>query len=203
MNGPAVIDLSAIGRGFDNLALDSQAVFRLALSAMARPGDLQEITTCIESPAGLHPAAGAVLLALLDQDTRLWLSPAFAGSPVATYLRFHTGCVPVAGAAEADFVLVANVSELPALDTLGRGSEEYPERSATVVLQVAGLANDAGWRLSGPGIEGTKRLHAAGLGDGFLKNWRENRNVFPRGIDLFVTSGNRLAALPRTTRLET
>ncbi|RPJ45340.1 MAG: phosphonate C-P lyase system protein PhnH [Betaproteobacteria bacterium] len=202
MNGLTPIDLSTIGRGFDNLALDSQAVFRLALSAMSRPGDIQELTAGIESPAGLHPAAGAVLLALLDQDTRLWLSPAFAGGHVSTYLRFHTGCVLVADAAEADFVLVANVSELPALCALSLGSEEYPERSATVVLQVEELSNSAGWPLSGPGIEGAKVLRIEGLDEGFVTQWRQAQAEFPRGVDLFAASAGSLAALPRTTRLE-
>jgi len=202
MNAFSPIDLSTIGRGFDNLALDSQAVFRLALSAMSRPGDIQQLTAGIESPAGLHSASAAVLLALLDQDTRLWLSPAFAGSHVATYLRFHTGCVLVADAAEADFVLVARAGELPALNALSRGSEEYPERSATVVLQVEGLSNSGGWHLSGPGIEGVKLLRIEGLDEGFVAQWREAQAEFPRGVDLFAASASSLAALSRSTRVE-
>ncbi len=202
MNALSPIDLSTIGRGFDDLALDSQDVFRLALAAMSRPGDIQEIKACIESPAGLDPASGALLLALLDQDTRLWLSPAFAGSNVPTYLRFHTGCVLVADAAEADFLLVAKVGELPVLSALSRGSAEYPERSATVVLQAEGISGRAGWHLSGPGIDGKKALCIEGLGEGFVAQWREAQAEFPRGVDLFAASGISLAALPRSTRLE-
>lgn len=201
MNAPQLIDLSTIGRGFEDIALDSQAVFRLVLTAMSRPGTIMPLTTGIESPAGLHPAAAAVLLALLDQDTRLWTAPSFAPATVGAYLRFHTGCVLESDPAAADFLL-ARPAELPALTTLSLGSEEYPERSATVLLQVDALSNDAGWRLSGPGIASQTLLEVVGLDGGFLAGWREAQLHFPRGVDLVFAGADRLAAMPRTTRAE-
>jgi len=201
MNAPSLVDLSAIGRGFADLALDSQSVFRLVLSAISRPGQIQQAATDIESPAGLHPASAAVLLALLDQDTRLWLSPAFSGGLAASYLRFHTGCVITENPIAADFVL-AQPGELPRLSELSQGSEEYPERSATVVLQIDALTNEGGWRLSGPGIDGQAVLNVSGMGALFLDDWRESQQLFPRGVDLIFTSADRLAAMPRTTRAE-
>lgn len=201
MNAPQLIDLSTIGRGFEDVALDSQAVFRLVLTAMSRPGTIMPLTTGIESPAGLHPAAAAVLLALLDQDTRLWTAPSFAPGSVGAYLRFHTGCVLEADPAAADFVL-ACPPELPQLASLSMGSEEYPERSATVVLQVDALSNGAGWRLSGPGIESQTLLQVAGLDSGFLAGWRQSQLHFPRGVDLVFAGAGLLAAMPRTTKAE-
>lgn len=201
MNAPALVDLSAIGRGFEDLALDSQAVFRQVLSAISSPGEIHATSADVESPDGLHPAAAAVLLALLDQDTRLWLSPAFARGVAGTYLRFHTGCVLTDNPLAADFVL-ARPDELPRLSDLSLGSEEYPERSATVVLQVDGLSKDDGWCLSGPGIDGQAMLKVSGLDATFLPGWRESQLHFPRGVDLIFTSVDRLAAMPRTTRAE-
>jgi alpha-D-ribose 1-methylphosphonate 5-triphosphate synthase subunit PhnH len=190
MMTPSLVDLSSIGRGFEDLALDSQAVFRQVLSAISKPGEIHVSNTGIESPEGLHPAAAAVLLALLDQDTRLWLSPAFGAGVAGAYLRFHTGCILTDNPLAADFVL-ARPDELPKLSELSLGSEEYPERSATVVVQVDDLSNDGGWHLSGPGIDGHAVLQVAGL-----------EASFPRGIDLIFTSADRLAAMPRTTRAE-
>jgi alpha-D-ribose 1-methylphosphonate 5-triphosphate synthase subunit PhnG len=63
--------------------------------------------------------------------------------------------------------------------------------------------SDAGsWRLSGPGIRGEARLHAAGLGVDFLAQWRHNAKRFPCGVDVFLASGTRICGLPRTTRIE-
>ncbi len=201
MTIPSLVDLSSIGRGFEDLALDSQAVFRQVLSAMSKPGEIHAAATGVESPEGLHPAAAAVLLALLDQDTRLWLSPGFDNGMAGAYLRFHTGCVLTDNPLAADFVL-ARPDELPRLSDLSLGSEEYPERSATVVLQIDDLSNDAGWRLSGPGIDGQAILNVAGVAPSFLPIWRESQLHFPRGVDLIFTSADRLAAMPRTTRAE-
>lgn len=201
MNAPALVDLSKIGRGFSDLALDSQAAFRQVLAAIAQPGEIQAPALDVESPDGLHPAAAVVLLALLDQDTRLWLSPSLAGGVAGPYLRFHTGCLLGDHHGTADFLLCA-AGELPPLRELNLGSEEYPERSATVVLQVAGLSGDAGWRLSGPGIDGESRLRVAGLQDGFLDGWREAQLHFPRGVDVIFAGADRFAVLPRTTKAE-
>lgn len=201
MSAPMLVDLSTIGRGFEDPALDSQSVFRQILSAISKPGEIHPAAMKLENPEGLHPAAAAVLLALLDQDTRLWLSPAFAGGVTGTYLRFHTGCVLTDDPMTADFVL-ACPGEMPPLGDISLGSEEYPERSATVVLQVQHLSNDAGWRLSGPGIDGQASLNVAGLEASFLAVWRQSQLQFPRGFDLIFASADQLAAMPRTTRVE-
>lgn len=184
------LDLGGVQAGFADLALESQVVFRGALEALSRPGRIVEC----------RRAANALALALLDQDTSLWLSP--RAKREAATLRFHTGCVVVGDAASADFLLIDDAAELPALDTLACGSDEAPHRSASVILRVASLADDTGWKLSGPGIHGTARLHAGGLGAPFLEQWARNGKRFPRGVDLFLCAGDRLCGLPRTTLLE-
>lgn len=200
MNAP-LPDLSAIGRGFEDISFESQAVFRQVLAAMSSPGAVVPLPAVIESPAGLHPAAAAVLLALLDQDTRLWLSPSFAAGGAGGYLRFHTGCVLEDDPVAADFVLARPV-EIARLTDFCTGTEAYPERSATVVLQVDALSDAAGWCLSGPGIASQARLRVDGVGSGFLDGWRESQRHFPCGIDLIFACADRIAAMPRTTRAE-
>ena len=195
------VNLAEIGRGFADGAFGSQAVFRHALTALSRPGEIVEVADDAQTPTGLHPAAVSLLLALLDQDTRLWLAPSVAGGPAADYLRFHTGCVLVKHTAEADFGLIGTPAELPPLATFAVGSEEYPERSTSVVIQLPALDNHAGWTLAGPGIAAQAHLNAAGLDAGFVTQWDAARRSFPCGIDCFLTCGHRLAGLPRTTRI--
>jgi alpha-D-ribose 1-methylphosphonate 5-triphosphate synthase subunit PhnH len=197
-----MVDLADVAPGFADATLESQAVFRLGLAALAQPGTIVECADFPEPPRGVHAAANALLLALLDQDCRLWLSPSLNGA-VAGYLRFHTGCVLVGEARQASFALVAEPAELPPLGGFDAGSDEFPDRSASVIVQVGALAAAGPWRLRGPGIRSEARLQAAGLGAGFLEQWQRNASLFPCGVDLFLASGSRLSGLPRTTRIET
>lgn len=180
-------------RGFAHPVLDAQSCFRAVLEAMARPGRVQHATPPAEVPPGLSPAAAAVLLTLVDADTRLRLS---AGPEAEAWVRFHCGSPLVEDGAE--FVLDA-AAPLLALES---GTEEEPERGATLILEVKALQEGTGWRLTGPGIRDAHRLHATGAPAGFVADWAANRARFPRGIDVILTAGDRLAALPRTTRVE-
>jgi alpha-D-ribose 1-methylphosphonate 5-triphosphate synthase subunit PhnH len=90
----------------------------------------------------------------------------------------------------------------PALDALAAGSEEQPQRGATLVLQVTALAAGAGWRLTGPGIEREHPLAVTGAPAGFVAAWAANRARFPRGVDVVLCAGDRIAALPRTVAIQ-
>jgi alpha-D-ribose 1-methylphosphonate 5-triphosphate synthase subunit PhnH len=198
MIGP---DLGRLGAGFDSPALASQQVFRAALEALSRPGRIARIDALHEAPAELEPAACALALALLDQDTTLWLSPAIRAGQAGAYLRFHTGCRVTEVAAEADFA-IAEGHELPPLEAFSAGSEEYPDRSATLIAQVGELREGEGWTLAGPGIRATARVKVAGLPADFVRDWQANHARFPRGVDVFLACGRELCGLPRTTRVE-
>ncbi len=196
------IDLSQIEPGFTDPSLGSQSVFRRCLDALAHPGSPVEVQSDARAPEGLEPATNALLLALLDQDTGLWLSPELRRTSVPAHLRFHTGCALVAEAATADFAVLDDGEANSALASFHTGTESYPDRSATLVVQVAALREGGGWTLSGPGISGRRRLEVGGLGPEFVAQWAANRNLFPCGVDLYLACGNRLVGLPRTTRIE-
>ncbi len=198
----AGFDLSRVSAGFADPGVAGQSVFRNSLEAMSHPGQLVEIHSSAKAPVGVHAGACALLLALLDQDTHLWVSPALAAGDAPGYFRFHTGCGLTYDPSAADFALVASPEELPPLAMFAQGSESYPDRSATLVVQVESLEAGSGWTLSGPGIRSTRCLAAGGLDDGFAAQWMQNRRGFPCGVDMFLASGARVAGLPRTTRLE-
>lgn len=186
--------------GFANPVSDSQQVFRAALDALARPGSIETITVESEAPAALAPATAALLLTLLDFETPVWLqSP---DPEVEAFLRFHCSCPLTRDPAAARFALLTNPAQAPAIDAFEQGSAEYPDRSATLILQVEQLVTDAGMRLSGPGIADSCQLHASPLPADFHRQALANQRRFPRGVDFFLCSGNRLAALPRTTVTE-
>ncbi len=198
----AGFDLSRVSAGFADPSIASQAVFRDILEALSHPGQLVGVIASAKAPVGVHAASCALLLAMLDQDTLLWVSPSLAARDAPGYFRFHTGCTMAADPAAADFALAASPAELPPLDAFAAGSEAYPDRSATLVVQVPSLEAGQGWTLSGPGIRSTRRLAAGGLGAEFVAQWAQNHKAFPCGIDLFLACGTLLVGLPRTTRVE-
>lgn len=203
------LDLSTLGAGFSDEALGSQSVFRAALHALSHPGRVVTLPHDAQTPSRGHPASAALLLALLDPDCTLWLSPSLAGSDAAAWLRFHTGCVLVDTPVAAQFAWVAQGDECPRLDSFAQGSDAYPDQSTTCVVDVVALdegGTDA-WTLRGPGIRDSASIAVEGLprtgATAFAAQWRANQEVFPRGIDVFLASPRQIVGLPRTTRIET
>ncbi len=82
---------------------------------------------------------------------------------------------------------------------MGQGTDEYPDRSTTVVL-AAGL-NETAVVLKGPGINGELRTILPLPAGDFLAQWADNRARFPRGVDLLLVRNGTVIGLPRTTRI--
>ena len=187
--------------GFGDAVRQSQSTFRLALAAMARPGSIENCNPQLLPPPPLSAPAAALLLTLADFETPVWLDHQLAESPeVANFVRFHTGARLVASPAAAAFAVVADAARLPPLGGFQQGTPEYPDRSTTILMQVATL-EARGWRLEGPGIPHAARLRAAPVPSQFLSELARNRSRFPRGVDIFFVTPNAIAALPRSVRV--
>lgn len=178
--------------GFDNPAIQSAHAFRSVMEAMARPGTIQDIEGA-EPPAPLSKAAGSVLLTLCDTDTPVYLAGAFDCEPVKKWLAFHTGA-PLTGPSHCMFA-VGSWDALAPLQAYQIGTSEYPDRSATLIVECDGLAAN-GATLTGPGIK-----QKASLSLPKTAAFQKNAALFPLGLDFIFTSGDQLAALPRTTQV--
>ena len=144
--------------GFADKVLSAQSTFRSVMDAMARPGSVQRISAVAGTPAAMMRGAAAIALTLFDHDTPVWLDPTMSRtSDVAKWLRFHTGAPVVADSSVCHFALIGDAQSLPALDRFAFGSDEYPDRSTTLILQVESLTDGAAFELQGPGIDGTAR----------------------------------------------
>lgn len=191
-----------IGPGFADPVHDAQAAFRAVLDAMARPGLIVEPPPPASVPEGLVPAMAAVLLALADHETPVWLDASASTDAARAWLRFHCGAPIAATPADTRFAAVAGADAMPALDRFALGTDPYPDRSATVIIAVTALGQGGRTvRLAGPGIETETALAVAGLPERFWTEWSANRALFPCGIDVVLVEGGRLAALPRTARV--
>ncbi len=187
--------------GFSSEALGSQAVFRVALHALSHPGRPMAMPIEAECPAVGHRASAVLLLALLDADCTLWVSPTLVRSTTVAWLRFHTGCRCVDAVGQADFVWVAQGDAVPELATLAQGSDADPQGSSTVVVDVPAFHGGSRLRLSGPGIQSTQNLDVRGLPADFEAQWATNHAAFPCGVDLFLATSSELCGLPRTARI--
>jgi alpha-D-ribose 1-methylphosphonate 5-triphosphate synthase subunit PhnH len=183
--------------GFADPVLGAQACFRAVLEAMARPGRVQAAGEGLTPPAPLDCATAAVLLTLVDGDTPLWLDAAFA--PTRDWIAFHCDAVAMPEIGRAAFALA---TEPPPFGQLDAGSDEAPERSATLILQVRGIGSGRKLRLFGPGLPAPALLRVDGLPAGFVAAWAANQALYPRGIDIILCAGSRLAALPRSLTIE-
>jgi len=192
---------TAIQPAFRDTVRESQVIFRLAMRALASPGQIVRRDTPLAPPAPLFAPAAALLLTLCDFETPVWLDPVLADSAeVAAFLRFHTGARLVTSPADAAYALIADPGRMPPLSALAQGTPDYPDRSTTVLLQVETLA-PSGWTLEGPGIRGTTRFSAGPLPADFAAQMRANRAAFPCGVDIFFATRASLAALPRSVRI--
>jgi alpha-D-ribose 1-methylphosphonate 5-triphosphate synthase subunit PhnH len=146
------------------------------------------------------PAAAALLAMLADYETPLWLDPPLARPTVVEWIRFNTGAPLTDDPGRAAFALVSDGRLLPDFGTFAQGSDEYPDRSATVIAQVERFAGE-GFVLAGPGLKGPRHFAAAPLPEDFVTRWAANGTLFPRGIDLILVAGDSIAALPRSVRI--
>ncbi len=167
-----------------------QAHFRLLLEAMSRPGRIYELHTPSDR------SARAVLAALLDArvtlaDPHRYLHP--DDWPMLQCTREE--------ASTADYILCQGERAPDFEPKLGTLPE--PEHSATLVLALQGLGRgDTRLRLQGPGIEQTQLLSLDGLDPQWLQKREDWVSAFPLGVDMILVDAKRIAALPRTTRIE-
>lgn len=193
---------SHITGGFADPVFDAQATFRAVMDAMARPGKIHPAKALAEPPQPLSHIAAAVALTLCDADTPLWLDPALRQAPaVSGWLGFHTGAPVTETPADAHFAVVADPAGLIAFENFAQGTQEYPDRSTTLILQVASLTAGDTLILEGPGIQGSTTFAPSPLPRHFVEQWKQNGARFPRGVDLVLAAPEGIACLPRTTRI--
>jgi alpha-D-ribose 1-methylphosphonate 5-triphosphate synthase subunit PhnH len=189
MTAPA----EALSGGFQDAPHQSARAFRALLEALARPGTIHRLSGA-QPPAPLSVAAGVVLLTLCDATTPLHLAGAADRPALRGWVAFHIGA-PLVAAEDAAFA-VGRWADLQPLSRFRIGQPDYPDRAATLIVETDRLTNH-GASLTGPGIETATWLNLPETAA-----FRANRALFPLGFDSFLTAGDRVAGLPRSTRVE-
>ncbi|PZN96238.1 MAG: phosphonate C-P lyase system protein PhnH [Hyphomicrobiales bacterium] len=190
-----------IGAGFTDPIFQSQSAFRALLAALSEPGTQQVVTGGIVPPEGLHAATATALLTLADYETPIWLPPALRDGPAGAWLRFHCGAALVSEPGQAAFAVMDSGSVEPALSAFNPGTDQFPDRSTTIIVQCAALEGGEAVTLTGPGIAGSRLVEPAGLRPGFWAEVAANNGAYPLGVDLLLSHGDAVLGLPRSTRI--
>ena len=187
--------------GFANPVFDSQTAFRAIMDALANPGTPRKLPHTPSTQGPLKADLASILLALSDQDTPVWLAQSLRSEPLSAFIAFHSAAPIVSEPGRAAFALVGHAGELPALDQFNPGTQEYPDRSTTIMLAIEALSGGPERIIRGPGIKDHGHFSPVGLPDDFVAQWAANRELFPRGIDLLLVADGQVIGLPRTTRI--
>ena len=194
--------IAELPAGFADKVLSAQSTFRSVMEAMARPGSVHRVTASVGTPPLMMRGTAAIALTLFDHDTPVWLDAKVSETTeVAKWLKFHSGAPVVEDASICHFALIGNGSALPDLSRFSFGTNEYPDRSTTLILQVDSLKHGSAYELRGPGIDGTATLRAMIEPKNLFERLAVNETLFPRGIDVVLVSGESIVAIPRTARL--
>lgn len=191
-----------IAPGFSEPVFQSQAAFRALLAALSEPGTLQQVASEITPPEGLATATATALLTLADYETPVWLPEALRNGPAGAWLRFHCAAALVDDPAAAAFAVLDGAAGEPKLSAFNLGTDQFPDRSTTVIVQVSALEGGATLTLAGPGIPGTRTIAPQGLRPGFADELHENGALYPLGVDVVLAHGDGMLGLPRSTQVE-
>jgi alpha-D-ribose 1-methylphosphonate 5-triphosphate synthase subunit PhnH len=189
------------GTGSDRLSpLTSQAVFRVLLQSLARPGRVLQLPAPGQEP-GTRAGPGLVPLALAVIGSKV----AVTGAPAwEKRICRATGASP-AGLEEASLVAVYGTAGAETVSRLPRGSATVPEDGAKVGLACQALTEGGPGEtiveLSGPGVPGRRLLGVDGVGREVFDALRAANAAFPAGVDVWlVDERGRVAGLPRSAR---
>jgi alpha-D-ribose 1-methylphosphonate 5-triphosphate synthase subunit PhnH len=187
--------------GFAHPVLDAQAAFRAIMDALANPGTPRKLAKTAFAHGPLKAELASMVLTLTDADTPIWLGDSLRDAAVAAFIAFHTGAPVTDDPARATFALAGPGDPLPRLDQFNAGTQEYPDRSTTLVLAVPALSGGPGLTLRGPGIRDHIHIGPSGLPSDFVAQWAASRELFPRGVDLLLVADGAVMGLPRSTRI--
>lgn len=192
--------MKGLAAGLADPAHDAQRLFRAVLDAFAHPGRIVDLPHPPAGPGGISPGTTAFLLTLVDRDTPLWLAPPFDLAAVRDFVRFHAGAPVVTERKSATFAVLDH--DDVSLEGFAIGTDIFPDRSATLVIEVPALGAGVARRWRGPGIDGSASVAIGGLGPDLWQAWSDNHALFPCGVDIVFAAGSQLLALPRSIAVE-
>lgn len=177
---------------FSEKSINSSIAFRSLVNATSYPGRTFQ-TNKIDKPGILSNAAATILITLCDNESNVYLSKEYDTDEVRDWLIFNTSA-SISNKQNADFVIGPWESLLP-LNEFKIGVPEYPERSATLIIE-GSKYKKVKCNINGPGIKNKLDID--------LPNPElliENNNLYPLGLDFYFTMDLEILSIPRSTKI--
>jgi len=133
-------------------------------------------------------------------ETPLWIDRD-APEEVRSYLQFHCGTPIINDQKAAAFAIILDGIKIPDLEKFNPGEFEYPDRSATLIIQVGAIEVGNGISLTGPGIKDSTQIRVGGLSSTFWHDLQINNKRFPLGYDVILATSTEIVSLPRTVQV--
>lgn len=196
---------------FDDV-YDSQKNFRILMDAMSRPGEIFKLCDNYFSntPQELNSNFLTILKTLGDNTVSFSLGN-MESEAIKKYIEVNTG-MEFMYLSEADYVLFRGWEFDESFFELNLGTYEFPERSATVIVETENILSGVfkeSFRskveitMRGPGIKDKNIVTICGLDKKYAEGLGDINSMFPLGIDvIFVDSEGNLTCVSRTTKLE-
>ncbi len=182
----------------------------------------RDATTLEMTASQIRASTGATVVAVAaDVSTREGQDALLAAAPAPDILVNNNGGPPFRDFRELDRekilqgvtnnmvtpielikAVIDGMADEPKLSAFNLGTDQFPDRSTTVIVQIAGLEGGPALTLAGPGIPGSRNIAPQGLRPGFTDELRENGALYPLGIDVLLAHGEGLIGLPRSTQVE-
>ena len=177
---------------FSEKSINSSIAFRSLVNATSYPGRTFQINK-LNKPSVLSNAAATILITLCDNESNVYLSKDYSTDEVKDWLIFNTGAI-VSDKQSADFAVGDWESLLP-LDEFKTGVPEYPERSATLIIEESNY-NKIQCNINGPGIKDKLQIDLPNP-ELFIKN----SHLYPLGLDFYFTNDLKILSIPRSTKI--
>lgn len=184
-----------------NSSQQSARAFRVILDALARPGKVSQLPRLIGSSVPAFATSLTVLLSLGDHLTSIYLDHEFRVTAVEKLLRFHTGSQLVQERERTDFAVLNAARAEIGLERWKRGDPEYPDQSATLIIQTTSLNQGAPVQFAGPGIQSSTTVRIANVRPSFWEARAAVNAIAPLGIDLIFVTPSEILGCPRSTRV--
>jgi alpha-D-ribose 1-methylphosphonate 5-triphosphate synthase subunit PhnH len=196
---------------FDDV-FDSQKIFRVLMESMSRPGSIHRFAPIqyAGTPNGFNPFVLSVLKTLCDTNVTF----AIVDEPCRDWTRYveRNTATRITSPRNADYVVCLGNRMPDCFPLVKRGTLEYPERGATVLLVVESIRHTLSGemtrpcgilRMEGPGIKGTRVIALSNLDVEYIHTLARSNTHPPMGIDTFFvdTEGN-ISGAPRSARME-
>lgn len=180
---------------------ESQAIFRILIDTMSRPGIVSALPTSISTR--IEPVI-LPLLALLGHETPFCiLAP---NSDFLSQIVSRTTNAVAVPLSQASFIASTESLSDTFFDQICIGKPDRPDFAAQIVVTCSAISNERLKNLShelilsGPGVDGETHLYFETAQPSVFKYLTHRPHIFPMGCDIwFVSNAGIITAIPRTT----